>query len=513
MTQKSRRRRTKAAEIRGRLTHPVIDSDGHVIEFVPAIIDYVKKFGGGTLADRYVAFLKRGPAHSFNIGGDRSASGWHKITPAERREKRVVRPSFWLFPAANTRDRATAMLPRLLRERLDDIGIDFLILYPTLGIHLLRHPDSDLRRLGCRAINALHADIFREHADRMTPAAIIPMHTPAEALDELEFAITGLGLKVALIAGGVSRPVAEVAARAPDLARHGLWVDNLALDSAYDYDPVWAKCVELKVAATAHSGSMGWGPRTSPSNFIYNHIGHFAAAGEAFCKALVLGGVTQRFPALNFAFLEGGAAWGVDLYNRLIEHWRKRGRRAMEERIDPARLDGRALADLFRRYGGALADGRLDAVGQNAGNPYEPTEDRAEIDDWSHLRIERAEDLYDLFVPRFFFGCEGDDRMTAVAFNRHLNLTGARINAIFGSDIGHFDVADIAAVLEEAYEMVEDELLTEANFRDFVFANPIALHAGMNPAFFEGTIVEQAVATHAAPRPAPFRQRDGTKTS
>ena len=54
----------------------------------------------------------------------------------------------------------------------------------------------------------------------------------------------------------------------------------LALDSEYDYDPVWAKCVELKIAPTFHSASRGLGFRQSHSNFTYNHIGHFATAGE-----------------------------------------------------------------------------------------------------------------------------------------------------------------------------------------------------------------------------------------
>jgi hypothetical protein len=57
--------------------------------------------------------------------------------------------------------------------------------------------------------------------------------------------------------------------------------------------------------------------------------------------------------------------------------------------------------------------------------------------------------------------------MTAWAFSRRANPFGARLNAIFGSDIGHFDVPDMLEVLPEAYELVEDELITAADFRDF----------------------------------------------
>jgi len=49
-------------------------------------------------------------------------------------------------------------------------------------------------------------------------------------------------------------------------------------------------------------------------------------------------------------------------------------------------------------------------------------------------------------------------------------------------------------VLEEAYELVEHELITTDNFREFVFTNAVRLHTSLNPDFFTGTVVEEAVA-------------------
>ena len=49
-------------------------------------------------------------------------------------------------------------------------------------------------------------------------------------------------------------------------------------------------------------------------------------------------------------------------------------------------------------------------------------------------------------------------------------------------------------VLEEAYELREEELIDAEDFRDFVFANAVRLHGGMNPKFFEGTAVENEAA-------------------
>jgi hypothetical protein len=52
----------------------------------------------------------------------------------------------------------------------------------------------------------------------------------------------------------------------------------------------------------------------------------------------------------------------------------------------------------------------------------------------------------------------------------------------------------------EPWELVEKGLITEEDFRDFVFVNPVKLHAGMNPNFFKGTVVEKEVnALLAAP--------------
>ena len=42
-------------------------------------------------------------------------------------------PGFWNRQAENTLDRATAMMPKMLYERLDEIGTDFAIVYPTPG--------------------------------------------------------------------------------------------------------------------------------------------------------------------------------------------------------------------------------------------------------------------------------------------------------------------------------------------------------------------------------------------
>ena len=121
---------------------------------------------------------------------------------------------------------------------------------------------------------------------------------------------------MALIPGNLRRPIMAIADKYPsrhhpDVARHANWLDTFGVDSEYNYDPFWAKAVELKIPLTTHSAGMGWTSRSSVTNYLYNHIGHFASASEALAKSLFFSGVTRRFPDLRVGFLEGGAAWGA----------------------------------------------------------------------------------------------------------------------------------------------------------------------------------------------------------
>ncbi len=482
---------SKSRAVRARFNHPVIDSDGHTVEFEPAVMEYLKQVGGARMIERY----KTQGATSM-AGGLASLFDWYRLSPEERQDQRATRSPWWGLPTKNTLDRATATLPKLLYERLDDIGLDVTVLYPTLGLLPPHIEDAEVRRASCRAFNMFYADTFREYADRMVPIAVIPMHTPQEAIEELEYAVKTLGFKAVMMAGHVLRPIPGVARTTPHAARYATWLDTFCLDSAYDYDPVWAKCVELGVTPTFHSAAMGWGSRTSISNYMYNHIGHFAAAGEALCKALFFGGVTRRFPTLRFGFLECGVGWASSLYADLIGHWVKRNGKAMEN-YNPANLNQEQLVDLFQRYGGKMVEGKLEQLRQGAagGMLAGTKEDPATIDDWWRCGIEKAEDIKNLFVPNFYFGCEADDPLNASAFNTTINPFGAKLQAVFSSDIGHWDVPDMTEVTEEAYEMVEDGKITEDNFRDFVFVNPARMWTDMNPNFFKGTVVEKQVGT------------------
>jgi predicted TIM-barrel fold metal-dependent hydrolase len=416
------------------------------------------------------------------------------MTVAERARRRVGQEAFWSSPCENTLDRATAMMPRLMYERLDDLGIDFSVVYPTAGLSYHRMQDTRLRRAICRAYNVFAADQFRGLEDRVIPAAIIPMYTPEEAIEEIEFAATQLGYRVIMVGGMMRRPVPALAEERPEAASLVEWYDVIGIDSPHDYDPVWQKCRELKLAPTFHNGARSILLRNSPSNFCYNHIGHFASAGHAVAKALFFGGVTRRFPDLNFAFLEGGVGWACMLYADLIGHWEKRNGHAIQS-THPSKLDRGRLLELARQYGRPeLIEAVQRGEGLEGDSNSTLTGGVEDVDDYFRCRIEKTQDIRDLFVPRFYFGCEADDPANAWAFNTRANPMRSRLNAIFSSDIGHFDVPDMREVVPEAYELVEHGLLTDEDFRDFVFGNAVRFWGEVNPDFFRGTTVEKAAA-------------------
>src|SRR5919106_32716 len=328
---------TEARKLRSRLSHPVIDADGHWIEYSPLMREEFRRIGGDAAAEAF-SFASQRVINSLSMSVE------------ERRRRRVGQEAFWSTPSQNVLDRATAMLPRLMYERLDDLGIDFCVVYPTAGLSYHRMQDTRLRRAICRAYNVFTADQFRGLEDRVIPPAIIPMYTPEGAIEEIEFAVKQLGYKVVMVGGLMRRRVEALEKENPEASKHVEWYDVVGLDSPYDYDPVWATCRELRVAPSFHNGARSILLRNSPSNFCYNHIGHFASAGHAVAKAMFFGGVTRRFPTLNFAFLEGGVGWACMLYADLIGHWEKRNGQAIQS-TNPNKLDRARLLQYAEKYG------------------------------------------------------------------------------------------------------------------------------------------------------------------
>ena len=81
-------------------------------------------------------------------------------------------------------------------------------------------------------------------------------------------------------------------------------------------------------------------PYRSISSYVFNHLSMLAEGQQSLAKSLFLGGVTRRFPDMNFAFLEGRRGLGR---RPLQRHRRPLGeaqpRAPCAANLDPALVD------------------------------------------------------------------------------------------------------------------------------------------------------------------------------
>jgi predicted TIM-barrel fold metal-dependent hydrolase len=466
--------RPDPAELRASLGHPVVDADGHILEFLPAALPFLREALGPQAFDRW-----RDRPLAGRLGGP---------SAADAARTRVPRGGWWSSPMWRPRDLAASLAPRLLRERIGEMGIDFAVLYPTHALGAAGFADDEIRRGVCRGFNDYLADAFAPCADRLAVAGIVPIDTPDEAIAELEHC-AAIGLRVVTIPHAVLRRT-ESPTPSPWLyPGQSHWIDSFGLDSLYDYDPVWQRCADLGFAVTIHGGAgippIGW--YTSPTSFVANHIGSFMSMNYPVCKSLLLGGVTRRFPRLPFAFQEGGVWWAAGLLADTVEHWEKRNADTIRTIYDPALLDLDALERLVREHAPEL----VDAAG--AGSFRDALRDSlisappaGSLDEWAAIDVRSEADIVERFAPSFFFGCEADDRLVAAAFSP-ANPCGAELRVMLGSDISHFDTPDFDDVLPAAWSLVESGVLTPEQFRRFVCDNAVDCFTRQNPAFFDGT--------------------------
>src|SRR3954462_8405288 len=204
-----------AAEIHDSLGHPVIDADGHGIEYLPWFRDLLRDAGGPGAVDEWDV-IENGAAITRTFDTD------------TKRALGLFRVSWWGLPSENTLDRASAMLPALLHERLDELGIDVAVCYPTYGLTVMGLDDPDVRVAAARAFNTYYAHAYAGLRDRLEPVAIVPTYTPDEAIEVLDHAVETLGLRAIMCTGLVHRPLPGA-----NVPRGARWVDALGLDSAH----------------------------------------------------------------------------------------------------------------------------------------------------------------------------------------------------------------------------------------------------------------------------------------
>ncbi len=244
----------------------IIDGDGHVIEDNPGII--------ARMASPYREIAQRKGVVFPPL--DHLHSGRAVETPPQRDGRPAVGPEGWL-------------------AFLDDVGIEWTVLYPTQALAYGKIVSLDYAVEISRAYNDWLYYTYLQFNSRFKGMAIIPMQDPEEAAKELHRAVTQLGML-----GGM-------------MPSNGL----PELLGAKRYWPVYAEADQLGCCLAIHGGVHDRFGMDHMNMYVPVHaLGHPWGLTVS-CASIVYNGIFDRFPRVRIAFLEGGVAWLLLLLERL----------------------------------------------------------------------------------------------------------------------------------------------------------------------------------------------------
>lgn len=266
----------------------VIDADAHAVE------DY----------DEFLEFLEpplRALAPRFEV----DVHGAVRLVSIEGRD---FRPDFAFAPTPNLEskqrligDAATRVAQRI--AVLDDEGIDFSVVFPSLGLYFGLYRDAEVAEAMCRAENRWLGRWCREAPSRLGPAAVLPQQDAHRAAAELRRAVDQEGALA-----GMVRPNPCAGKR-------------VACD---DFDVLWQAAVDLEVPIVFHEGWVGGvyptlGADRATSYAAAHAMSHPFEAMSSLL-AVVQSGVLHRYPKLKLAFFEAGCGWAPWWLSRIKEH-------------------------------------------------------------------------------------------------------------------------------------------------------------------------------------------------
>jgi aminocarboxymuconate-semialdehyde decarboxylase len=173
---------------------------------------------------------------------------------------------------------------------------------------------------GAQIQNDQIARHVKDHPERFSGIATLPMQTPDKAADELRRAMRTLGLHGAMIGSNVG----------------GKNLDDPS------FEPLWAAAEELDAFMMIHPGNVAGADRLR-SYYLGNLIGNpldTTIAGAC----LIFGGVLERYPKLNFIMSHGG---GFIPYQggRWVHGWQVRPEPKVHVKHSPAPYLDRFLYD------------------------------------------------------------------------------------------------------------------------------------------------------------------------
>ncbi|MBH74415.1 MAG: hypothetical protein CL896_01300 [Dehalococcoidia bacterium] len=222
-------------------------------------------------------------------------------------------------------------------------GLDLAVLFPTSGMFVtaINGMDPKFAAAACEAYNNWIYDYMQAGDPSITfGAGIVSPHDVESAVIETYRCVEELGFKAIMLR--------------PNMYNNTPWHNKY-------YDPLWKACEALQIPVTFHetSGSRmpALGADRFPSNMGIARIATHSVEQMMACLDIVMGGVMERFPTVQFAFLEGQCGWLPFWLGRMDEHyeWREPYGEMDHLKMEPS--------EYFRRQGYAAVEADEEFVG------------------------------------------------------------------------------------------------------------------------------------------------------
>jgi uncharacterized protein len=275
----------------------VFDADAHVIEPPELYFDFLEpKF-----RDRVTVDTEIGDHHGRLmplLDGQPSYGGspWMKEVLRSDEGRQVLVDRFGDLALRG-------FSPDAMVEALDRQGVERAALYPSFSLHTpyADHLAPDLAAALARAYNRWIGDFCRQAGGRLLGVAVLPLHDPKLAEEELRRVVAADGVRAAMI-----RPN-------PAKGRPLHHPDNEGVFSALE---------ELDVTLALHEGRGGRSPFAGDrfDTWYAAHVVSHPFEMMLALTSLIVEGVFDRHPRLRVGVLEAGTGWLTWWLHRLDEH-------------------------------------------------------------------------------------------------------------------------------------------------------------------------------------------------
>ena len=298
----------------------VVDGDGHVMEPPTLWTERMDQKKWGDLIPHLVS-----EEEGLYIGNDCRGAGLKGMRKIADEHGMTLEE--FVAPTAKMAAEAGGFDPHERIKAMDRDGMDAAVIYPSTALFFgPLDPIEALHNhefvLDCqRAYNEWLSDFCGAAPKRLFGLAAVPLQNIDMAIAETKRAVNKLGLKGVFI-----RPSA--------------YIDELPFTHKV-YDPFWAACQDLDIPIALHPAvhvdtpgacrlfhlvreSTSLTDTNSNVDPLYGGSGLGGAVGNSVdmivsMGRLLMGGVCERFPRLDFIFLESGGGWFPSQLERMDE--------------------------------------------------------------------------------------------------------------------------------------------------------------------------------------------------